>query len=109
MGEKVSAQGLQDQALSTKEINLPPGGQKARYRRQGQEIEDEGEGEGNTGHLSMVFFPEVNRTKHCLWVEMRQMWAIGKWQFIKERRKPCVWMRSLILIGHFFLRQGFSG
>ena len=25
------------------------------------------------------------RTKDCLWIERRQMWTIGKWQFIKVK------------------------
>ena len=35
-------------------------------------------------------------TKDCLWIEKRQMWHIGKWQFIKVKEKPCVRMRCLI-------------
>ena len=40
------------------------------------------------------------RSKDCLWIERRQMWPIGKWQFIKVKGDPCVRMRCLILIGH---------
>jgi hypothetical protein len=25
--------------------------------------------------------------KACLWIERRQMWPVGKWQFIKEKGK----------------------
>ncbi|KRY96827.1 hypothetical protein T4B_1446 [Trichinella pseudospiralis] len=37
------------------------------------------------------FIPEG--TKDCLWIERRQMWPIGKWQFIK------VSQRGLLIAG----------
>ena len=37
-------------------------------------------------------------TKDFLWIEMRQMWPLGKWQFIKGKEKP-LRMSWLILIG----------
>ena len=43
------AQTHQGQVLSTKEIYLPPEGQRAGNKGQTQEIEDEGEGKGNQG------------------------------------------------------------
>jgi hypothetical protein len=27
------------------------------------------------------------RTKDCLWMERRQMWSIGNWQFIKVQEE----------------------
>ena len=41
-------------------------------------------------------------TKDCLWIERRQMWPIGKWQFIKgkENRPPHVRTRRLVFIEH---------
>jgi hypothetical protein len=60
--------------------------QRTREKRKG--INREGEG---------IFAPRG--TKDCFWIE-RQTWPIGKWQFIKGKRKPCVRMSWLVLIGH---------
>lgn len=27
-------------------------------------------------------------TQDCLWIEKKQMWPIGKWQFIKKKGEP---------------------
>lgn len=33
---------------------------------------------------------EVRKTNDCLWIGERQMWPIGKWQFVKGKgRTPC--------------------
>lgn len=36
--------------------------------------------------------------KGRLWIERRQAWPTGKWQFVKAKGKPCVGMRCLVLI-----------
>ena len=57
-------------------------------------------GKGTRERGKMDFVPEGAWTKHCLWLERRQMWHIGKWRLIKLKEKPCVRMRCLISIGH---------
>ena len=82
----------QDQVLSTKEIHLP-------QRVKGQGIRDGGRGRGQReqgrgqGYLSQG-------TKDCLWIEKRQKWPIGKWQFIKVQEETRVRMRCLIFFVH---------
>ena len=71
-----------------KEDCFAPEGQRAGNKRQIQEMEDEGEGQG---YLS------PSGTKECLWIERRQPRTIGKWRFIKVKGKPCVRMKCLIL------------
>jgi len=44
-----------------------------------QEIEDEGEGEGNEGDLSREFVLVGYRTKDGPWIERRHVWARGQW------------------------------
>ena len=81
----VSAQDPQHQVLGTKEIYL-----SQRDRGQGirQEIKDEGEKEANKGE---IFVPGGGSPKDCLWIERRQTWPIGKWQFIKAKGEtPCL-------------------
>lgn len=41
----------------------------------------------------------MTMTKDHLWIESRQMWQIGKWQFIKIKGKAPYPMRCLSLVG----------
>lgn len=50
---------------------------------------DRGWGGGNKGER-----------KDCPWIERRQMWPIGKWQFIVVKGDPRVKMRCLIFTDH---------
>ena len=55
-----------------------PERQRVGNKRQGQEIEDEGEKGRNKGYLSQ-------RTIDFLWIERRRIWPTGKWQFMKVK------------------------
>jgi len=52
-------------------------------KRQIHEIKGEGEGEGNKGKEGMVIYSTW--TKDYLLLKRRQIWAIGKWPFIKVK------------------------
>ena len=69
-------------------------GQEIREKTGNGREREENKGEGD------VCLSWRGVTKDCLWIERRQMWLKGKWQFIKVKGKPCVRMRCLILIGH---------
>ena len=54
--------------------------QRVGNKRQSQEIEHKGKGEGTRERVKGYLF---QRTKDFLWIERRQAWHMGKWQFIK--------------------------
>lgn len=63
-----------------KEDVFVPGRQRAGNKSQSQEIEDEREGERNKGDGQRYL---SQRWEDCFWIDRRQTWAIGKWQFTK--------------------------
>lgn len=51
---------------------------------EGEEEGNKEEGEGWQGRGGRDIYPEG--TKDCLWIKKKQMWPIGKWQFIKKKK-----------------------
>jgi hypothetical protein len=68
----------EDQVLSSK-------GQRSGNKKQRQEIEDREKGRG-TRQRGQGYLPRYG-AKDCLWIERRQMWSTGKWQFIEVKRE----------------------
>ena len=89
------AQDTSTQSSQHKGDVFAPEGQRAGNKRQREEIEGEGEGKKNKGEGEGIFFaPEGQR------LERRQLWPIGKWQFIKGKRgNPCSRMIWFVLMG----------
>ena len=78
--------GLPRPSLQHKGDLLAPERQRAGTKRQRQEIKDKRQGEGNKGEGAKVYL-SWSGTKDCLWIESRQVWHIGKWQFVKIQRE----------------------
>lgn len=83
--------GPQDQVISTNNIYLPQKNRKQEIQRK----REKGKGTRERGKRYL----SLRRTKDCLWMERRQTWPVGKWQFRKGKgeRTSC-WVSWLILI-----------
>lgn len=64
-----------------------PEGQRTGIKRQRQKAEDKREREGDKGEEREYLSWGVDDNDNLLWRERKQMWSMGKWQFIKGQEE----------------------